>query len=405
MTVGIVCASLRRAARRSTRAVQRRTAEAANSLVTAPPSYRVREHSANRVKSGTAHRRAHGSRTASEDGGLGLARIAFIGTGGTISNRGVGPLDAIEYIDRGQVLPADLVLERFPLLATIAETEPVSFATLSSRAITAKDWIALRRTVAATLARDDIDGAVITHGTATLEETAYFLTLTVPSAKPMVVVGAQRPAPTVGSDAYPNLVAGVRVAADPNSRGHGCLVVMNDRIDAAREVTKTSNHRLDTMSSPGLGPLGWIDPDGTVQFYRRSLRRHTVQSEFARDDLWQGATEPPRIDVTFCHSGSDGADVPAYIARGAAAIVISSLAPGVMPPAHEEELMRAHEAGVHLVLASRAPVGRTIARATSPLPTVAASDTLSPQSARVLVTAALVAKVPVSDMQRAFDTY
>jgi L-asparaginase len=334
-----------------------------------------------------------------------VARIAFIGTGGTISNRGVGPLDAIEYMDRGEILPVDAVLERFPLLATIADIEPVAFATLSSRAVSTSDWIALRRTVTDALARDDIDGAVVTHGTATLEETAYFLSLTVPSPKPVVVVGAQRPAPTVGSDAYPNLVAAVRVAAAPSARGHGCLVVMNDRIDAAREVTKTSNHRLDTMLSPGLGPLGWVDPDGTVQLYRRTLRRHTVDSEFSRDELWRSTTMAPRIDVTFTHAGSDGADVPAYVERGAAAIVISSLAPGVVPPAHEEELLRAHAAGVLLVLASRAPAGRTIARATASLPTVAASDTLSPQSARVLLTAALVARVHPSGLQQVFDTY
>lgn len=334
-----------------------------------------------------------------------MRRTAFIGTGGTIANSGVGPLDALEYVDRGTVLDTRSVLERFPLLADIADIEPVPFSALSSRSVTAQDWLALRRTVTDTLARDDIDGAVITHGTATLEETSYFLSLTVPSPKPLVVVGAQRPPTTVGSDAYPNLIAAVRVAAHPDAAGHGCLVVMNDRIDAARDVTKTANHRLDTMMSPGLGPLGWVDPDGAVQLHRRTLRRHTVGSDFASDELWRGVSALPRIDITLCHAGSDGADVPAYVARGAAGIIIGALAPGVVPPAHEDALMRAHEAGVHLVLASRGPVGRTIARTTSPLPTAAAADDLSPQSARVLLAVALVARVPRSGLQQVFDSH
>ena len=334
-----------------------------------------------------------------------VARIAIIGTGGTISNRGVDPLDAIEYVDRGEVLPVEAALERFPLLARVADIELVPFAALSSRAVALPDWIALRRSVCAILGRDDIDGVVVTHGTATLEETAYFLSLTVAARKPIVVVGAQRPATTVGSDAYPNLVAAVRVAASPDAVGHGCLVVMNDVIESAREVTKTSNHRLHTMQSPGLGPLGWVDPDGSVRFYRRSLRHHTITSEFARDDLWSAVGDLPRVALSLCHSGSDGADVAAYVARGVRGIVIASLAPGVMPPEHEQELLRARDAGVTLLLASRAGTGRTLPRPTSQFPGVPAADNLSPQSARVLLLAALVANVPPERLQEIFDTY
>ena len=334
-----------------------------------------------------------------------MARIAIIGTGGTISNRGVDPLDAIEYVDRGEVLPVEAALERFPLLARVADIELIPFSALSSRAVGLPDWIELRRVVSAVVGRDDIDGVVITHGTATLEETAYFLSLTVDTQKPLVVVGAQRPATTVGSDAYPNLIAATRVAASSAAVGHGCLVVMNDTIESAREVAKTSNHRLGTMQSPGLGPLGWVDPDGAVMFYRRSLRLHTAASEFARDDLWSGSITPPRVDVTLCHSGSDGADVATYVAHGAKGIVVAALAPGVMPPEHEQQLLRARDAGVVLVLASRAATGRTLSRPTSRFPDVPAADNLSPQSARVLLLAALVANVPPSALQRILDTH
>lgn len=334
-----------------------------------------------------------------------MARIAIVGTGGTIANAGVGPLDALEYVDRGEVLPVEATIARFPLLTRIADLEPIPFATLSSRAVGVRDWIALRTTVIEVLARADIDGVVVTHGTATLEETAYFLSLTVPTHKPIVMVGAQRPATTVGSDAYANLIAALRVASSSEAAGHGCLVVMDDRIESAREVTKTSNHHLDTMRSPGLGPLGWVDPDGEVRFARRTLRRHTLQSMFASDELWTPATEPPRVDITLAHSGSDGADVAAYLAAGTRGIVIAALAPGVLPPAHEAELLAAHAAGVPLVLASRAARGRTVPRRTSPFPDLTTAGDLSPQSARVLLVAALVAKVPQFDLQTVFATH
>jgi L-asparaginase len=334
-----------------------------------------------------------------------MARIAIIGTGGTISNAGVDPLDALEYVDRGEVLPIEDALARFPLLARIADVETIPFATRSSRAIGTSDWVALRGVVTATIARDDIDGVVVTHGTATLEETAYFLTLTVPSHKPLVVVGAQRPATTVGSDTYSNLIAALRVASSSHAAGHGCLVVMNDRIESAREVTKTSNHHLDAMRSPGLGPLGWVDPDGEVRLSRRTLRHHTLESMFAKDELWASATDLPRVDITLAHGGSDGADVSAYLARGTDGIVVAALAPGVLPPAHEAELLAARAAGVPLVLASRAMMGRTVTRRTSPFPGVPTANSLSPQSARVLLLIALVARVPHLGLQGVFDTH
>jgi L-asparaginase len=335
-----------------------------------------------------------------------VTKIAVIGTGGTISNAGTGPLDYLSYMDVGTVLPVADVLARFPLIHDLATIEPVAFAALSSRAIGPPEWVALRRTVTDTLRRDDIDGVVVTHGTATLEETAYFLHLTVPSDKPLVVVGAQRPAPTVGSDAYPNLVAAVRTAASVEAVGQGGLVVMNDTIHSAREVTKGSNHRLETMRSPALGPLGWVDPDGAVMLYRTTRRRHTTDSELADDRHWDGRRPLPRVDITYAYAGADGTDVEAFVARGTEGIVAAGMAPAVNPPAQEEELQRASDAGVVIVQGSRAGAGRVIARGTRPLLADAcATDNLTVQSARVLLLAALAAGVDRSDLQRVFDTY
>lgn len=334
-----------------------------------------------------------------------MKRIAIIGTGGTISNAGGDPLDYLSYMDVGEVQDVDAVLASFPLINRLAEIESVPFAALSSRAMGPQQWVELRRIVTRTLEREDVDGVVITHGTATLEETAYFLHLTVPFEKPLVVVGAQRPAPTVGSDAYPNLVAAIRTAASPAAVGQGCLVVMNETIHCAREVTKSSNHRLETMQSAWLGPLGWVDPDGSVQLYRSTRRRHTVDSAFAAAQLWEGAVATPRIDVAYGYAGADGAEIAAFLDRGTDGIAVAGLAPAINPYGQERQLERAFDAGVTVVQSSRAG-GRAIARPTRPrLAAVPTSDNLTVQSARVLLIVALVAGTARTDLQEVFDTY
>lgn len=335
-----------------------------------------------------------------------MTTVAVVGTGGTISNAGTAPLDYLSYMDVGTVLSLEDVLARFPLIHEVATIHPVPFATLRSRAIGLVEWIELRATVSELVAREDIDGVVITHGTASLEETAYFLHLTVRTDKPVVIVGAQRPATSVGSDAYANLVAAIRVAASPTAVSHGCLVVMNDAIHSAREVAKTSNHRLETMRSPELGPLGWVDPDGLVAMYRRSLRRHTIGSDFSAPEQWSGGGRLPRVDIAYGYAGADGAEVDAFVARGAGGIVVAGMPPAVNPPQQEERLQVAFDAGVAIVQSSRAGGGRAIARATRALLSEAcAADNLNAQSARVLLLVALHAGVARDDLQAIFDTH
>src|SRR5699024_10926803 len=144
-----------------------------------------------------------------------------------------------------------------------------------------KHWIQLRKIIIDTLAENDVDGFVISHGTSTLEETAYFLHLTVSTDKPIVFVGAQRPFTALSSDASLNLIQAVRVAANDAAINKGVLVVLNDEISSAREVTKQSTYRLDTFQSNKHGFLGVVDTDGTVQIYRQPLRKHTIHSEFS----------------------------------------------------------------------------------------------------------------------------
>jgi hypothetical protein len=167
------------------------------------------------------------------------------------------------------------------------------------------------------LADPDIAGIIFTHGTNTIEETAYFMNLTVRSDKPVVIVGAQRPFSTLSSDGPLNLLNAIRVAADPASRGKGTLVVLNDEINAARDVTKTNTYRLETFQSRELGILGYADPDKIV-FYRAPTRRHTTQSQF---DLTQTG-ELPKVSILYGYAGDDGDLAKAAVAAGAKGLVI-----------------------------------------------------------------------------------
>lgn len=329
-------------------------------------------------------------------------RVALIGTGGTISSIGRGPLDLWEYMDAGRKAEPDELLVRFPEAAEAAEIVSVGFRAVSSAAIGPREWLELDAAVHAAVAREaPLDGVVITHGTATLEETAYFLNLTLKVDTTVVVVGSQRPASGLSSDAGLNLLNAVRVAGAPEARGLGVLVLLNDEIQAAREVSKTSTLRLETFRSPDLGMLGYADPDGRVAIYRRPARRHTPETEF---DV-RGRTELPRVDIVTSYAGADGAAIHAFVAAGAKAIVSASLAPGVPTPAESDAFVEARRRGVLVVLSSRAGSGRVLPRTSLRAQGFVVADNLNPQKARVLAMLALTRTGDVADVQRMFDEY
>src|SRR5262245_52511817 len=339
-------------------------------------------------------------------GGAGPAsmrrRIALIGTGGTIASIGGDRLDLWEYMDTSRKAEPDELLQRFPEVAEAAEIVPIRFRAVGSTAIGPGDWLALDRAVHAAIAREaPLDGVVITHGTATLEETAYFLHLSLKVETTVVVVGAQRPATGLSSDAGLNLLNAVRVAGAPEARGLGVLVLLNDEIQTARDVTKTSTLRLETFRSPDLGMLGYADPDGRVSIYRRPARRHAPDTEF---DV-RGRSELPRVDIAASYAGADGSAIRAFVAAGARAIVSASLPPGVTTPAEPEALLEARGRGVGVVLSSRAGRRRVVPRALLRRQGFVVADNLTPQKARVLAMLALTRTVDVSEMQRMFDEY
>ena len=327
--------------------------------------------------------------------------IAAIGCGGTISSLGQDSTDVLDYPDFGSKLAIEYVVARVAELASLAEVIAVPFRSVGSTAIGPPEWLELAATIHRLAAeRPEISGFVLPHGTATLEETAYFLHLVLKTEKTVVLVGAQRPASALSSDAGMNLLGAVRVAIAPIARGLGVVVALNDEIQSAREVTKTSTYRLHTFRSPDFGVLGHIDGDG-VQIYRRPTRRHAPDTEFDVSQI----TTLPRVDIAYSYAGADATVVDALIAAGTKGIVSAGLAPGIPTPLERKALERAAKAGLVIVQASRAGSGRVARRRYLRQLGIVAADNLNAQKARILLMLALTRTAEIAEIQRIFETY
>lgn len=312
-------------------------------------------------------------------------KIAFIGTGGTIASLGDHPLDVQDYGRTGNRMHADEIVARFPELAMVADVIPIRYRNIISPAIDFADWKSLVLACDQAVAdHPDLAGIVIGHGTASLEEIAWMLNLTVKVPIPVVIVGSQRPPSALGSDAGMNLVAAIRTAASPAARGMGVLVVLNDEISAAREVTKTSTLRLQTFRTPDFGVLGHADGD-RVAFYRAPVRRRAPDTEF---DI-RGLDSLPRVDITYAYAGSDGTAVRAFVAAGARGIVSAGFAPSFSTPADTDALAEAVRNGVTVVLSTRAGSGRVYCGSRAQALGFLSADNLNPQKARILLSLAL----------------
>jgi L-asparaginase len=328
-------------------------------------------------------------------------KVAFIGTGGTIASIGTGPLDILDYGANETVLHADTLAARVPELALVADVRAVPFRNVPSHHIFFPDWKELVWLCERLATEDpDLAGIVIGHGTASLEETAWFLSLTLKISLPVVLVGAQRPASALSTDANMNLLNAVRVAASPAARGLGVLAVLNDEIHAAREVTKTSTFRLQTFRSPDFGVLGHADGDA-VMFYRRPVRKTAPDTEFDVRSL----DALPRVDIAYAYTGSDGTAVRAFIEAGARGIVSAGFAPGFPGVADEAILREAVAKGVIVVQSTRAGSGRTFAGTKATRNGFLIADNLNPQKARLLLALALTVTSDPAEIRRIFATY
>jgi L-asparaginase len=327
--------------------------------------------------------------------------VAAIGCGGTISSLGRDSTDVLDYPDFGTKMSIEEVVGRYPEIAKVAEMMPVSFRSVGSTAIGPPEWLELASTIHRLGAEHpELAGFVIPHGTATLEESAYFLHLALKTDKTVVVVGAQRPASALGSDAGMNLLGAIRAASSPQARGIGVLVALNDELHCAREATKTSTYRLQTFRTPDFGALGHIDGDG-VHIYRRPVRPHAPDTEFDVDNL----PNLPRVDICYSYGGVDGTIVEALVAAGARGIVSAGLAPGIPAPLERAALEKARDAGVVIVQSSRAGSGRVAPRRYLVEAGMVAADNLNPQKARILLMLALTRSQDIGEIRRIFATY
>jgi L-asparaginase len=308
-----------------------------------------------------------------------LPTVAVLSTGGTIASR----QDSVKggYVP---VLSADDLIAAVPAIKEVARIETQEIANISSSDMTARVWLQLSTRINELLSRSEIAGAVVTHGTNTLEETAYFLDLTVTSSKPVVVVGAQRPASDRDTDGPRNLLDAIRVATSPEAADKGVMVVMNGQINAARDVTKTNTSQPETFRSLEFGALGVVDVE-VVRFYRSPLRRQTLSAD-ARTAL-------RRVEIVTAYAGADGRAIQSLIRDGDVdGIVVTGLGLGGVPAAMFDAIQDARVKGIPVVVGTRVPTGRIFplsATKGSALSLKAIgcvlADNLSPQKARILL--------------------
>ena len=323
-------------------------------------------------------------------------KVHILGTGGSIS--GVGPhrLDYTLYPDSGKKLTVAELFARIPEAREIAELSGEDLLQVGSPSIGPMEWLRILQRIHETPA-----AIVITHGTATLEETAYFLHLTVKSDRPVVITGAMRPPTAVGTDADLNLLDAIRLAASPDAAGRGVLTILNNEIQSARDVTKSNAFRVDTFHSRDFGVLGYVDSDTRVLFYRKVTRAHTTATPF---DV-RGRKDLPRVDIVYSYAGADGVLVDALTERRPAGMVLVGFGGGSYPSAFLEAGKRAAKAGIPVVLATRSWNGRVVTTPKKVADGFIACDDLMPQKARILLMLALTITKERAAIQKMFYEY
>jgi L-asparaginase len=314
-----------------------------------------------------------------------LARIKLVATGGTIANT-----------ERG-LISMEEVLESIPQVRALADFEVAEVCRVRGGSLGPDDWLAITRSVSEASARSDVDAIIVTHGTFTLEETAYFVHLTAHTDKPVVCVAAQRMHGATGHDGDRNFLDAVRVALSPGAKGKGALVVLHEEVHSARDVIKT-NQRPGGFVSPAHGLLGHVETD-QVSFYRSPIRRHTFASEFDVGNL----TELPRVDIIAAYVGADDTAARACVDAGARGLVVHGYAFSGSPAVNQRRALEEIAAsGVPVVLASRGGAGRVPVVPGSPF---IQGDNLPAPKARILLMLALARKADSGQIQKFFGEY
>ena len=315
--------------------------------------------------------------------------VLILTTGGTIASRTDAPLIA-----------GPALVQAVPELTDFANVSVEEFSVIGSSKMTPAHWLELAKRINTIFAEnDDLTGIVITHGTDTLEETAYFLNLTVKSDKPVVLVGSMRSSNEVSADGPANLINAVRVAVSEQTISQGVLVVLNEDISAARDVWKTDNRRVHTFRGSNVGHVGTVDPDG-VRFYHRSLQPHTTSSKFDVSSL----AALPKVFILSDFTGIDATLVSNFGKQEMDGLVLRTFAGGRMSAGMLAGLASLEPLGVPIVVTSRVPGGRIVNAPDYDFSAVVANGQQD-NKARILLILALTKTSDLSEIQKIFDTY
>lgn len=325
-----------------------------------------------------------------------LPRIAVLTTGGTIAAVGHDRLDLVDYGETGRSVAIDSLFDEYREFGTIADVVSEIACDEPSHELTTRALLDVARLVERRSADPEIDGIVITHGTNTLEESAFLLDVMCRTPVPIVVTGAMRPASAISADGPLNLLNAVRVAAMPRAAAYGVLVVMNDAIHTARDVTKRSTTRLQAFGASDVGPVGHVEGDGEV------VLRHSPTPWAARGAFAPTVEDLPRVDVVASYLGADGALIDAAVAAGSAGLVVAATGAGFVPAAQERALVAAADAGVVVCFSTRAGSGR-VTRRVARQGFISARD-LNPWKSRMLLACALVAGRDPREIERWFES-
>ena len=325
--------------------------------------------------------------------------VVILATGGTIAGAAASGTQAA-YTSGAVTI--DAMIAAVPGIKDMANIKGEQISNVGSQDMSFDIMLKLAKRINELMKQNDVDGFVVTHGTDTMEETAFFLNLVVKGDKPVVMVGSMRPSTAVSADGPLNLYNAVGVAVDPNARGRGVLVVMNDWIHAAHSLTKTSTTAVQTFMSPLRGVVG-VATYGKNDFYNNPQWKHTSGSEFDISDV----TKLPRVDIVFACADMPADLIDASVANGAKGIVIAGVGNGNMNKASLDAAANAAKKGVIVVRSSRVAtgaVGRNVEVNDDELGFIA-SDELNPQKARLLLSLALLKQRSKADIQNLFTTY
>ncbi|SEF25438.1 MULTISPECIES: asparaginase [unclassified Variovorax] len=328
--------------------------------------------------------------------------VVILATGGTIASRGADSLALTDYgLSKGlKPVGIEALVAAVPEIEKFANITGEQIFNVGSSKLGIDNWLTLAKRTNEILASKNVDGIVITHGTDTLEETAYFLNLVVKSAKPVVLVGSMRPSTGMSADGPLNLVNAVALAASPAARDKGVMVSMNEVISSAFSVTKTNTTNVATFKSLDGGDLGYMQ-NSTPFFVAQPLKRHTVHSEF---DV-SGLQKLPRVDINYTTLGSDGVLVDAAVAAGAKGIVNAGVGHANMPDVTMQSLKAAQQKGVAIVVGSRAVSGIVTPTGQFAEAGFVTSMMHTTQKARILLMLGLTRTNDPKELQRIFEQY